>query len=309
MAKVDAAWPSEDEDFDATSDNFDEATTIAPENSEAQARDNKTLADIEATEGEPIVTPDDSSLEADGEDTIESASPNDAAEASSSSSSEPSKIAVTIDNSESKPKTEEETPRAPEAPEEAEPEPEAAVSDEPSIPMPPTKPEALAPQPAAPRRSDRTPAPAVSPAKPAPKSRSARPLPWRLAVEALLVLIIVALSFWIHSLTQDKHDLQAKITAFNANPQATVEKQSQDIITKVGALMQLPQGETPTVANVSDAAAAKKQSAFFANAQNGDKVLMYAKAGEAILYRPSTNHIVLVAPLTFNQAGTTQTTK
>jgi hypothetical protein len=71
--------------------------------------------------------------------------------------------------------------------------------------------------------------------------------------------------------------------------------------------MQLPQGETPTVANVSDADAAKKQSAFFVDAQNGDKVLMYVKAGQAILYRPSTNKIIKVAPLTLTNSTTPAT--
>lgn len=36
---------------------------------------------------------------------------------------------------------------------------------------------------------------------------------------------------------------------------------------------------------------------------------MYAKAGEAILYRPSTNKIILVAPLTFNNVGGGPATK
>ncbi len=94
------------------------------------------------------------------------------------------------------------------------------------------------------------------------------------------------------------------MASLNANPQAIIQKQTDAIINAVGQLMTLPTGETPTVATVSDANAAKQQSAFFDNAQNGDKVLMYVKAGEAILYRPSTNKIVLVAPLTLSSSTT-----
>lgn len=121
-----------------------------------------------------------------------------------------------------------------------------------------------------------------------------------LLAEGILVVLVVALALWGWSEASDRNNLQKQLDQANANPQSLVEKQSQALITRVGKLMTLPTGETPTVANVSDAAAAKKQSAFFNNAANGDKVLMYVKAGEAILYRPSTNKIILVAPLTFN---------
>lgn len=58
----------------------------------------------------------------------------------------------------------------------------------------------------------------------------------------------------------------------------------------------LPVGESPTLATVSDVNRVRSQ-AFFANAANGDKVLVYAKARKAILYRPSADKIVEVAPL------------
>lgn len=132
----------------------------------------------------------------------------------------------------------------------------------------------------------------------------------RIVFEVVLVLAIVALAAWSYVLLTARNDAQTQVVDLKkevanlyANPQVAVQKQTNDLLKKVGALMDLPQGETPTVANVTDAAAAKKESAFFNNAQNDDKVLMYVKAGEAILYRPSTNKIILVAPLNFT--GTT----
>jgi hypothetical protein len=67
-----------------------------------------------------------------------------------------------------------------------------------------------------------------------------------------------------------------------------------DIVKKVGALVELPTGETPTVATVSDVTKLRGQE-FFAKAQNGDKVLIYAKAQKAYLFRPGTNKIIEVA--------------
>lgn len=129
----------------------------------------------------------------------------------------------------------------------------------------------------------------------------------RMAGEAVLVALVAGLGLWSWSLYNDRNNLQSQVDKLNANPQSIVQKQTQALISKVGSLMQLPSGETPTVAEVSNAAQAKQQSAFFDNAQNGDRVLMYVKAGEAILYRPSTNKIVLVAPLVFNNTGASST--
>lgn len=125
----------------------------------------------------------------------------------------------------------------------------------------------------------------------------------RLFIEALLVLVIAGLGLWAWQLYSDRTALRSQVSSLQANPQATIQKQTDGLIRAVSKLLTLPAGETPTIANVSDASQARQQSAFFNNAQNGDKVLMYVKAGEAVLYRPSSNKIILVAPLTFNSAS------
>jgi hypothetical protein len=76
----------------------------------------------------------------------------------------------------------------------------------------------------------------------------------------------------------------------------TPANESQDLVAKVGVLIELPSGETPTIATVTDITKVKDQ-AFFTNAQNGDKLLIYPQAKKAILYRPSTNKVINVAPL------------
>lgn len=64
----------------------------------------------------------------------------------------------------------------------------------------------------------------------------------------------------------------------------------------VGRHMSLPK-ESPSVARVSDKSALSGQE-FFTRAENNDKVLIYKKAKLAVLYRPSTDKIINVGPIT-----------
>ena len=88
------------------------------------------------------------------------------------------------------------------------------------------------------------------------------------------------------------------------NSNAAARQQVNDIINKVGKLIVLP-NEQPTVATVSDINKLKDQ-AFFKNAQNGDKVLIFRDAREAILYRPSINKIIKVGPVNLGQTNQAQ---
>jgi hypothetical protein len=75
-----------------------------------------------------------------------------------------------------------------------------------------------------------------------------------------------------------------------------VSQNTSEILAKVGRIMVIPKDEVPTVATVTDKSKLSGQL-FFKKAENGDKLLIFASLKEAILYRPSTNQIVNVAPL------------
>jgi hypothetical protein len=106
----------------------------------------------------------------------------------------------------------------------------------------------------------------------------------------------------INSLEREKQQL--------SDPQEAARLETQRIKEKVSQLIEVPQDEDPTIANVVDVSKLSDQE-FFKNAQNDDKVLMYAKSKKAILYRPSTNKIIEVAPINIgdNQEDNSTSTK
>jgi len=87
----------------------------------------------------------------------------------------------------------------------------------------------------------------------------------------------------------------------HADPAKEARADLDKTVMQVGKLMVLPTDETPTLATVSDPEKLRDQ-AFFANAMKGDKVLVYSNAKKAILYSPSLNKIIEVAPI--NLGGT-----
>ncbi|MFA6251923.1 MAG: LytR C-terminal domain-containing protein [Candidatus Paceibacterota bacterium] len=88
--------------------------------------------------------------------------------------------------------------------------------------------------------------------------------------------------------------------SLKANPNLEAEKEVKSLTSIIGKFMELPADETPTIATVLDKEKLKDQP-FFSKAENGDKLLAYTKAMKAILYRPSTNKVIEVAPIYINQ--------
>lgn len=89
-------------------------------------------------------------------------------------------------------------------------------------------------------------------------------------------------------------------STLKSNPQQAAQQEIEAIVKRVGELIILPEGETPTVATVTDPERLKSQ-AFFERAKTGYKVLIYTNAKKAILYDPANHKIVEVAPLNIGQ--------
>jgi hypothetical protein len=117
------------------------------------------------------------------------------------------------------------------------------------------------------------------------------------------VIVIAALVPSVYYYTQYQQ-AQARLT----NPNLFAAEETKKYISQVGKLMMLPTGETPTLATVNDKDKLKNQP-FFANAENGDKVLIYSTAKKAILFRPSLNKIIDVAPINVGPVATGSATQ
>ncbi len=68
------------------------------------------------------------------------------------------------------------------------------------------------------------------------------------------------------------------------------------LLEKLAKLVVLPEGESPSVATVSDVSKLQDQI-FFKNAQNGDSIVAFPNAQIAILYRQSANKVVWMGPI------------
>lgn len=73
------------------------------------------------------------------------------------------------------------------------------------------------------------------------------------------------------------------------------EKKLADMVSRVGKHMMLPSNETPVLAEVADRS--KLEGNLKRKAETGDQILIYQKAGTAIIYRPSVEKIVSVEPI------------
>ena len=113
-----------------------------------------------------------------------------------------------------------------------------------------------------------------------------------------IVVVFIAIGLLVKGYVDAKNDLKKL-----QNPKITAQNETKQLTATIGKNVELPSGENPTLATVNDATRLKDQE-FFKDAQNGDKVLIYSKAGKAILYRPSTKKVIQVAPINLSSSVT-----
>ena len=111
-----------------------------------------------------------------------------------------------------------------------------------------------------------------------------------------LVAIVVVIGALMYGMVHYYNKYQS----LTVDPNLEAQKVTNTLVTSLGRLIELPTDETPTVATISDREKLSSQT-FFTNAENGDILFAYTNAMKAILYRPSTNKIINVAPISINQ--------
>lgn len=132
------------------------------------------------------------------------------------------------------------------------------------------------------------------------KSRIKR-MSWKKWFVLIIVIALIGTGTYFYN---NYRDLQKENQRL-ANPTESAKAANAELIQKVGQIVEIPSGETPTIATVTDASKLKSQS-FFELSENGDKVLIFTQAKRAYLYRPSTNKIIQIAPVNIgaNAQGT-----
>lgn len=107
-----------------------------------------------------------------------------------------------------------------------------------------------------------------------------------------LVILLAGTSFYFYRRSQ----------RLSRNPSL---EETKALIARVDAIAVLPQNEAPTVATVTDPAKLRSQ-AFFVDAKQGYKVLIYTNAKKAVLFDPESGKIVNIAPINIdtNAPGT-----
>jgi hypothetical protein len=122
-----------------------------------------------------------------------------------------------------------------------------------------------------------------------------------MAVVMFVLVAIIVLCSWA------AFHYRSQYNNLKENPEIITQEENAILIASVGSLIELPADEEPTIATVMDKDKLADQP-FFTSAENGDKVLLYVSAKKAILYRPSTNKVVEVAPIFTDTTGTSTTT-
>lgn len=117
-----------------------------------------------------------------------------------------------------------------------------------------------------------------------------------LSIVSVLLLLFLGAYFVINMARK-----QPEVFGLLKGP-SILQKEQETLIAKVGQLIALPD-EEPTVATVNDKSQLSGQ-AFFSNAEEGDKVLIYTNATKVVLYRPSENRVVEVGTVNIQNETT-----
>jgi len=137
-----------------------------------------------------------------------------------------------------------------------------------------------------------------------PKSRNKLSKPLKIAIYILVPLLILAAIYFAL-------DRAGYIRAFQLGLQLQQQQQQQVdqdkvVLDSLKKIMLLPGDDVkPTMATITDIDVLKKeQPTFFANAKNGDRVIVYPNT--AIIYDYNANKIIQVGPVNIQPQSQTQ---
>ncbi len=112
-----------------------------------------------------------------------------------------------------------------------------------------------------------------------------RSLSKRPRITLIIFVVVAVLAVLAYIATQSK------------TPEEKAQQELAAAVVAVGKLMNLPEGDEPVLATVTDADTLIKQQAFFSGSVNGDQLLLFPKSLKAIIYSPSRHKIINAGPI------------
>lgn len=129
--------------------------------------------------------------------------------------------------------------------------------------------------------------------------KSSKKVSYLYMVIILLLVALVGLGvfgyFKYRQLTKENSRLSSDNQRLS-NPEESAKTEIARLKSDIAKLVEVPSGEEPTIATVTEIGKLK-DNPFYAKAENGDKVFIYAMAKKAFIYRPRTNKIIEVAAI------------
>jgi hypothetical protein len=120
----------------------------------------------------------------------------------------------------------------------------------------------------------------------------------------ILPVVVVALIAIAGFQTVRAQDSKKKYDQVIANPSDYIKdatkKETEALVATVSKTVNLPKDETPSLATVEDTEKLKDQP-FFKDAKKGDKVLIYAAARQAFIYRTEEGKLINSGPIAITQ--------
>ena len=124
----------------------------------------------------------------------------------------------------------------------------------------------------------------------------------------LIILLLLALAAFLWSFMNYQQAKQKIAVLTDPNVASELnQKQTEELLAKIGKLIQLPSEKNPVVATINDVEVLAATQDFYKDAHNGDKLLVFQNTRKAIIYDEDDNKLVNVGPIFYtNDKGVQQ---
>jgi hypothetical protein len=114
----------------------------------------------------------------------------------------------------------------------------------------------------------------------------------------MVIILVAALGACAYMFWQYR-EAKEEVTRLSTleGQQEVAQQEISEILDKVKKHIILPEDEQPSIAEIKDVENLKKDFAFYKDASNGDKLIIYENARKAIIYSSEKDLIVNVGPI------------